>query len=136
MALQHGKDTYVSVNGKNISPYCSQCDYNLSADMHDTTTFGNSAHKFSPGLTTGTISLSGFFEAPAVSGSPREVFDPLLRTPSEVVFVRRPRGTGSSLPYDQANVLVSAYNESSPVADMITWTAELQISGPTVTGSQ
>ena len=41
-------------------------------------------------------------------------------------LVYRPEGTGSGKPEAEVDVLVSSYEESAPVADMITFTAELQ----------
>jgi hypothetical protein len=46
-----------------------------------------------------------------------------------VAAVYRPEGTGSGRPQQTCNVLVTTYMESSSVADMIKWKADLQISG-------
>ena len=41
-----------------------------------------------------------------------------------------PEGTGSGKAQTSVGVLVKTFNESSPVADNVTWTSELQMTGP------
>ncbi len=55
------------------------------------------------------------------------MFRPLIGA-AAVVLVYRPEGTGTTKPEAEAQALVNSYEESAPVADMITWTAEFQLS--------
>lgn len=122
MTFVHGKDTFVSLDGDDLSPYTNSTTYNNTADSHDVTTYGKSRKVYVGGLGDGTCTLQGVYDDGA--GGPRAVIKPLLGT--VVPFVFRPEGVGG--PTDMVDALVTAYNESNPVADMIQWTCELQLS--------
>jgi hypothetical protein len=128
MGFIHGKDTFVSVGGDNLSTYTTTSEFNQSNDSHDVTTYGSDGHKFKGGLTNGTFTMSGVYDDTA-DDSPRPVLQALIGATDPVTVIRQPEGTGSSLPQDSFDGLLTSYRESSPVADMVTWTAEFQISG-------
>lgn len=121
----HGKDTFVSLDGNDLSQYTNTSEISKEADNHDVTAYGAGAHNYQGGLKDGTASMGGTYDNTAGTG-PRAVIDPLLA--QKVVFIRRPEGTGAGKPQDQVDVVVTSYVETSPVADMVTWTVELQLS--------
>lgn len=133
MAFVHGKDTFISLDGDNLSAFCNTSTLTRQADSHDVTTYGQDSHVFVGGLGNGTASIGGFYDNTASTG-PRAVIEPLVGT--VVVLIRQPEGTGSGLPQDEVNVLVTNYVETSPVADIVTWTAALQLSGDIDTTAQ
>lgn len=132
MAEAHGSETYVSLDGDDLSTFTDNVAYNTGADEHDSTCYGANGHEFVGGLKTGSVTIGGKYVT-GVAG-PRAVIRPLLGT--KVSFVYRPEGTGSTLPEDTATVLVKTYNQSSPVADIVRWTAELTVSGVVAYGTQ
>lgn len=134
MGFQHGKDTEVTVGGTDLSAFTSQSDYNPTADSHDVTTYGKDGHVFAPGLTNGTFTMSGTY-ANSTSTSPRLTLQPLIGAAVTTV-VRKPEGTGSGKPQDSFSGLCTSYTESNPVAGMIAWTANFQISGDVTTSTQ
>ena len=73
MAFIHGKDVVIFVNASNYSTYFNNADSSQTADIAETTTFGNSAKTYIPGDKDGTISLGGLFDATADA-----VLQPLL----------------------------------------------------------
>lgn len=125
MTFVHGKNTYVSLDGDNLSAFSNNVEFSRSGDSHDVTTFGKNSHVKQGGLLDGTASVTGVYDNTALTG-PRAVIEPLIGT--VVVLIHRPEGTGSSLPQDTVDVLVTGYTESSPVADMVTWTCDLELS--------
>lgn len=125
MSFVHGKDTFISLDGDDLSAFCNTSTLTRSADTHDVTTYGKDDHVFAGGLGNGTCSIGGIYDNTAVTG-PRAVVEPLVGT--TVTLIRQPEGTGSGLPQDSVSVVVTNYVETSPVADMVTWTAELQLS--------
>lgn len=125
MAFIHGKGTVISLNGADLSAFVNESDLTRTSDSHDVTTYGKNSHVYQGGLLDGTASVSGIYDNTAVTG-PRAVIEPLIGTVVELI--RRPEGTGSGKPQDVVDVLVTSYQESSPVADMVTWTCELQCS--------
>lgn len=133
MAFTHGKSTFVSLAGNNLSTYSNNCEFNRSGDSHDVTTFGKNSHVKNGGLLDGTCSLTGIYDNTAGTG-PRGVIRPLIGT--VVSLIHRPEGTGSGRPQDTVNVLVTGYNEASPVADMVTWVCEMEMSDDVISSVQ
>jgi hypothetical protein len=131
MTFVHGKDTYISLDGDDLSPVTTTSQLEKSADSHDVTTYGQDAHVFNGGLLNGTATMSGIYDSSTSTG-PSAVIDPLVGT--NVTLIRRTQGTGAGKPQQSVNVLVLKYTETNPVADMITWSCDLQLSG-TITGS-
>lgn len=131
MAFVHGKNTFISLDGDDLSSFTTTSELGRTADSHDVTTYGKTAHVFEGGLLNGTGSLSGIYDSDSSAG-PRAVLRALVGT--KVTLIRRPEGTGSSKPQDTATVLITEYVETNPVADMVAWSCAFQCSD-TVTGS-
>lgn len=129
MAFKHGKTAVVKLNATDLSAYTNNVAYKRSADSHDTTTFGKTAHTYAGGLKDGTVTLTGIYDDGA--SGPRAIVEPLLGT--VVTFLHQPEGAGTGNPQDSVSVLVTAYEETVPVADMITWSATLQMSDAVTT---
>lgn len=132
MAKVHGKVTFVSLNGVDLSAFSNNVEFTRTGDSHDVTTFGKNAHVKQGGLLDGTVTLTGFYDT--VTGGPRAVIEPLIGT--VVPLVHRPEGTGSGKPQDTVDVLVQSYVETSPVADYVTWSADLELSDDVVSTAQ
>lgn len=130
MARKHGKDTYVSVDGTDLSTYLSGSEFGLSTDVHDTTGYQptGDAKTYTEGLLDGTFSMEGWYDTTA-SVSPRPILTG-LRGGGAVTIIRRVEGTGSGLPQDSFSAILTSYSESSPAEDIVTFSAEFQITGP------
>jgi hypothetical protein len=122
MARSHGKKTFISVNGVNLSTYTNASEFERNADKHDVTTYGKDDHVYDGGLGDGAFSMSGVYDTANVG--PRDTLEPLVGT--VVPIVRRVEGTGSGLPQDAFNGLIEKYVESNPVADYVTWSCDIQ----------
>jgi hypothetical protein len=132
MAFVHGKDTYISLNAVDLSAFCNTSEFGRKADKHDVTTYGKDDHVYSGGLGDGEASIGGIYDNGAAG--PRDTIEPLVGT--VVTLIRRPEGTGSGLPQDSVSVLVEEYVETSPVADMVSWSAKLQLSDAVTSTNQ
>lgn len=132
MAQVHGRNTYVSLDADELSEFANNVEFSRESDSHDTTTFGRNSKRYKGGLLDGTATISGIYED-GLTG-PRALVEPLIGT--NVALIYRPEGTGTGRPQKTVEVLVTTYNETSPVADMIAWTCECQFSGDVVTTSQ
>lgn len=135
MSRQHGKDTFVSLDGDDLSPHTNTSELTRSVDSHDVTCYGAEDHEYSAGLGDGKLTIGGMYDSTAGTG-PRAVIVPIRDAKQLVQFIRRIEGTGSGKPQDTVQVLVTQYVESAPVADMVTWTCEMQPSGPIVPSVQ
>jgi len=129
MAFVHGKNTFISYAGNDLSAFTKSTDFNDGIDTHDVTTYGPTRVRksYAPGLGDGKISLKGVHDnGPA---NPRRVLKPLMAAGTVNTFLFRPEGTGSGKTQSSVGAIVTAYNESDSVDDMVQWTAELQMSG-------
>lgn len=132
MAFVHGKGTYFSVATHSLSAFINNVAQKRSADSHDTTTFGQTGHTYQGGLTDGTYTLTGTYDNGA-SNTPKTILEADLGT---VVAFEYREETATGKPATTGNVVVTAYEETAPVADMITWSATLQITGAVTVGAQ
>lgn len=128
----HAKDTYISVDGDDLSAFTNTSELDREADEHDVTCYGADAHDYEGGLLNGTGSLSGIYDSTA--NGPRGVLRPLLGT--KVTVVRRPEGTGTGKPQDSVTALIRRYVETNPVADMVAWSCEIRLCGNVTSTTQ
>lgn len=122
----HGRFTVLKVNAKDISAATKTSSLEVSADVHDVTGYGATAHAKAPGLLDGKFTCSGSYDSTAVTGT-RIVLLPLVGT--SVPVIRQPEGTLTGKPQDTFTAVLSKYTETDPVDDMVTWAAEFEISG-------
>lgn len=142
MAIQtHGAGTYFSLEDsaaatlRNISIYLTSVDYNVKNDTHDNTTFTATGHGYQVGLTDGTFVIAGFWNITATTGS-STVLDSLLGLKTTTVgFEYGPdTNTAGKVKYS-GECVMQDLSYSSPVADMCTFSATLQISGAVTKGT-
>lgn len=127
MAFAHGRDTVVKLNDVDLSLFTNATTFNDSTDSHDVTCYGADRKAYNSGLGDGTVTIAGVYDDGATG--PRATIKPLKAAGTAVTFLFQPEGTGSGKAESSVSVIVTAYNESAPVADMISWTAELQMTG-------
>lgn len=128
MTNVHGKLTVVTLNGVDYSEYSNATDFKDATEAHENTTYGRNRKTYHGGLGDGTVSVGGFYDTTKVTG-PRGLFKPLKAAGNAVEFIYRPEGTGSGKAQSRVDVIITSFEESSPVGDMVTWTAELQMTG-------
>jgi hypothetical protein len=133
MSKQHGKSTVFKVGANDLSQYTSASELTIGADSHDTTTYGNDAHRYTGGLLDSKFKASGIYDTTAATG-PRAVLLALAGT--TVSLTRQTEGTGTGKPQDVFAAVLTSYVESSPVADMVTWSTEWDVDGEVTSTTQ
>lgn len=137
MAKKHGKTTKITVNAIDISEHTNNSEYSHTGDSHDITTYKaddtDTAKEYLGGLTDATLTLSGAYDTDATTG-PKVVIE--SQVGKVVPVVRQLEGTGAGKPTETMTALVTSYSETAPVADIITWSADLQVSGMIVKTAQ
>lgn len=132
MAAKHGKTTSTKINAIDISPHTRNAEWKRAADTHDVTGYKASdtdtAKNYIAGLTDGTCTISGMYDTDATTG-PAKVLEDCIAAGVAVEFAYAVEGIGTGKPLRTCDVIVSTYNETAPVADIVTWTADLQITG-------
>ena len=122
----HGKGTKITVDGDDISAYTNTSEHEKTGDSHDVTTYGKSAHVKAGGLLDGKFTAGGVYETKSTATSPAAVLTPIVGTVVEIV--RQPEGTGTGKPTATFDALITKYVETAPVADMVSWSMEAEVS--------
>lgn len=130
MATAHGKQTKVTVATKDISPYTKTSNYERSADFHDTSGYGLNARTKAGGLLDGKFTAGGTYDN-TVSVGPRNALHGQVGVTQAIV--RNVEGLGTGKPNDAFSAVLVKYVESNPVDDMVTWSAEWEITGDVTT---
>jgi len=130
MAFRHGKNTKVLVNSSDLSSFFNDTSVNSSIETAETTAYGTpgGAKTYVTGLNDGTVSLSGMFDGDA--GSVDEILTGILDTDADVNFTIAPDNgmtLGSRCYVGQS--IQTKYDLSSPVADVVTASADFQCDG-------
>lgn len=121
------KTAIITVNAVSLTDFVDSVTFTKSVDSLDVTTFGNNGHRKRGGLTDGSIAIGGVYDSTAAG--PHDVLMSLVAAGVPVAFQWRPEGTGVGLAQYVGNVLVQNYVEDAKVADIIRWTAALEIDG-------
>lgn len=133
MAASHGRLTNIKVATKDISPYCKTSSYEVTADIHDTTGYGATAHTKVGGLMDGAFSAGGTYDN-TVSTGPRNALHGQQGVTQTIV--RLVEGAGTGKPQDTFSAVLQSYTETDPVDDVVQWAAKWEITGPVVTIAQ
>lgn len=126
MARQHGSKTVLKVGASDISPYTNASELTVGADNHDTTAYGDTAHRYAGGLKDSKFQASGQYDTTEGTG-PRAVLRG--QEGSTLSLTRQTEGTGAGKPQDAFDAVLTSYVESNPVADMVTWSSEWVVDG-------
>jgi hypothetical protein len=102
-----------------------------TTDMAETTTFGATSKTFQGTLRNGdTISVSGKWDSTL-----NTQITALLGLSTSSTFDYSPAGTAASTPKVTGECFVSSYEVSSSVADLVTFSLSLQITGAVTWGT-
>jgi hypothetical protein len=123
MARTHSKETVIVVDGNDISQFCKDSNRERSSGTEDNTTYGKNAVVKDATLLDGAFACSGVYDSDETDG-PRVVLDPLVG--EKVTVIYRPEGTGSGLPQDTFEAVITKYTETAPVAGYRLWSLETE----------
>lgn len=129
----HGKNLQITVGTHDISPYCTEVDLERDNDTHDTTTYGQTGHTFIAGLTNGKLTINGLWDKTASVGS-FTVLSALVGVQAPTAFVYGPEGSTTGNIKISGTAVLESYAETAPVADLVKFTAVMQISGALTQG--
>ena len=133
MAFVHGKTAEFQIDNSggsltDISAYCDNVDFPLTADTAEVTTFGDASKEYIGGLKDATISISGSWDATA---------DGILAGIIGLAgsFEYGPAGsTGGNIKYT-GEAICTSYNVTAPVGDKVSFSAEFQVTGDVTRGT-
>ena len=129
MALIHGKACAVLVDQYDLSAYFNSADYSATLETAETTTFGATAKTSIAGLKDVTFSASGLFD-PTLDAHMSGVLAALAAgTLTTASYVIGPAGSTGGYPKYTGEALLTSYQVSPPVGDVVSWSAEFQGTG-------
>ena len=137
--FKHGKNAFFALDGTaaslvNISDTLNEISMPREIETAETTAFGNSDKTYITGLGDSTVSLSGMFDATLNTMIAGNIANLKSGSVSSLTFEYGPAGSASPQPKFTGEALVTSYEVSSPVGDVVTFSLELQVTGA-VTGS-
>lgn len=129
MAFVHGKDSVFKLDDSggsltDISTYVNSVDFPETADVAETTTLGDGSKSYIVGLKDATLSISGLWDS-TLDG----ILGAVVGQSATLSFEYSPEGTtGGNVKYTGECILTS-YSQSSPVGDVVGFSADMQVSG-------
>lgn len=135
MAFVHGKDSVFKLDNSggsltDISTYVNSVDFPETADVAETTTLGDGSKSYIVGLKDATISISGLWDS-TLDG----ILGAVVGQTATLSFEYSPEGTtGGNIKYT-GECIVTSYSQSSPVGDVVGFSADMQVSGDVTRGT-
>lgn len=137
MAFVHGKSAYFSLGSAgtestkiDISSYLNEVGFPQSIETAETTAFGDSNKSYVIGLRDSTISISGMHD-PTVDAQ----LTGALGNATALDFLYSPEGNVTGDVTYSGAAFITSYEVGSPVGDVVTFSCELQVSGPVTRGT-
>ena len=129
----HGKSTHFEIDdtggtSRDISDTLTSVDFPETIDTAETTAFGSVSKSYIVGLRDATLSVSGIWD-----GTVDSYF--IGTEPASRSFIYGPAGdTGGNEKYSGEAILTS-YSISNPIGDVVTFTADFQVTGNVTRGT-
>jgi len=123
MALAHGKDATLSIDGTDISAYTDNVSFSRDVDTAETTAFGDDDKTYIAGLEGATMNCSGSYDngGSASDATLHGAFDG-----ASVAWSYSP--DGGTVTYS-GNAFITNYTVNAPVGDKVSWSASLIVTG-------
>jgi len=133
--FRHGKGQYLQIDNASgtlvdISSYVNEVSFPREIESGETTAFGNTAKTYIVGLQDATISVSGMYDA-TIDAQIVAVIAALDvgTTISTASFVYGPEGSAVSRIKYLGETIVTGYEVSAGVGDVVTFSLDLQCTG-------
>lgn len=133
--FRHGKSTAFKLDNAagtltDISNTLTDVGFPQTIETAETTSFGSSAKTYIVGLTDATISLSGNFDS-TVDGH----LAGIAGQAATVSFEYYPEGTTTGYVKYSGEAILTSYEKSGAVGDVVQYSAELQVTGAVTRGT-
>ena len=139
MAFVHGKGAAFKIDDsagvlQTLTSYVDNVDFSNTVDVAETTTMGAEAKTYLSGQSDATLSISGKYDSTASTG-PDVILNGLRGLETTSTFEYGPEGGGSTKVKYSGECFLTAYNVSAPVGDIVTFTADFQVTGAITKGT-
>tara|TARA_R100000329_G_scaffold51107_2_gene47192 strand:+ start:190 stop:600 length:411 start_codon:yes stop_codon:yes gene_type:complete len=135
VAFVHGKDSTFKLDNASgsltdISAYVNSVDFPQTVDLAETTTLGDDNKEYIVGLKDATISIAGAWDSTA-----DDILGAVVGQASSLSYEYSPEGTASGKVKYTGEAFITSYSTSSPVGDVVGFSADLQVSGAVTRGT-
>ena len=133
--FRHGKSTVFKVDNNagsltDISNTLTDVSFPQSVDTAETSAFGSSAKSYIVGLTDSTLSISGNFDATVDAH-----LAAIVGKADSVSFEYGPEGSTATYVKYTGEALLTSYEKSGAIGDVVTYSAEFQVTGAITRGT-
>lgn len=131
----HGKNAQFVIGSTNISNVLNEASLPREIETAETTAFGTQDKTYITGLSDATVSLSGMFDSTADAAINTIITNLKSGSIASASFIYGPAGSAAGKPQFTGSALITSYELSSPVGDIVTFSLELQVTGAVATGT-
>ena len=133
--FRHGKSTVFKVDNNagsltDISNTLTDVSFPQSVDTAETSAFGSSAKSYVVGLSDATLSVSGNFDATVDAH-----LAAIVGKADSVSFEYGPEGSTAGFVKYTGEALMTSYEKSGAIGDVVTYSAEFQLTGAITRGA-
>jgi hypothetical protein len=133
--FRHGKSAVFKIDDsggtlRDISDVCNSVSFPRDAEVLETTSFGSNDRTYIVGFKNATISVEGSFDA-TVDG----YLSGILGQDATVSFEYGPEGSTSPRTKYTGEAILTSYENSAGVGDVVNFSAEFQITGAVTRGT-
>ena len=133
--FRHGKSTVFKVDNNagsltDISNTLTDVSFPQSVDTAETSAFGASAKAYIVGLTDATLSVSGNFDATVDAH-----LAAIVGKADSVSFEYGPEGSTAGYVKYTGEALMTSYEKSGAIGDVVSYSAEFQVTGAITRGT-
>ena len=135
MAFVHGKSSVFKLDNASgsltdISSFVNNVDFPETADVAESSVLGASNKTYLVGLRDASISISGLFDATVDA-----ILGAVVGQTATLSYEYSPEGTASGKVKYTGEAILTNYALSSPVGDVVAYSADLQCSGAVTRGT-
>jgi len=133
--FRHGKSTVFKVDNNagsltDISNTLTDVSFPQSVDTAETSAFGSSAKSYVVGLSDATLSVSGNFDATVDAH-----LAAIVGKADSVSFEYGPEGSTAGYVKYTGEALLTSYEKSGAIGDVVSYSAEFQVTGAITRGT-
>jgi hypothetical protein len=133
MAFVHGKASFISVGGTDLSPFSNSVQMPRDIATADTSHFGTQSKTYLTGMDDSKITIAGLWDS-AMDTALQTIISSLISGATQsTAVVFGPAGNATGKPSFSLAAIVTGYEVSTGAGDVVSFTLNLQRTGSTTT---
>lgn len=127
-ASSHGSKTALSIDGSDVGPWTTASELKRVADKSETTAYGAQGHEYADdeGLKAHSFTCSGWYDKTDTTGTGDVLKG---KEGQNLTIIRGLEGSTTGMPKETFVGHLDDYTTTSPVAEIVKWSATFTVSG-------